>query len=477
MEKTENTLSLITKIEELKKEFKKDFNYNKFESKLVLEVNQYLSQIIQSEIESLMHDRRFLSILYVVAGKQCLKVEGYRMVCVTILNGQGILISAPYFYNRAKGDKARRKQARSKGNNIDCHLGLTLIGMISRFSGNLASEICKMALLCPSNKMAVKLMSDRGVEINNKTLRKVVRDVGQIGLSLRGEISISNKENIEGKTLVIGTDGGRIRERHEKKWENRKGAKRKGYNTDWKEPVLFTMYLTDEKGEIDKGFVPLYDATMQDKDYIFTLIGKYLGTLGCKKLSRIVFVGDGAPWIWARVEKLFKEYFQETPTYQILDYTHAKQALNEILDLLPKKCQEREKITALFKQRLWDGNIEGMEKMIRINYTGQCRKKALNKWDNYFQKNKERMQYSTFKVFGLPQGSGTVESAIRRVINLRLKSCGSFWKKENAEIYLFLRAQLISGRWNIYFNNLIKRMECTEYQFNVKSNSYMEWAA
>jgi len=45
------------------------------------------------------------------------------------------------------------------------------------------------------------------------------------------------------------------------------------------------------------------------------------------------------------------------------------------------------------------------------------------------------MQYSQFKKLGLPQGSGAVESAIKRVINLRLKSSGASWKKENAEIY------------------------------------------
>jgi hypothetical protein len=475
MEKTEDILSLLAKIEELKKEFKKDFNYNKFENNLSKEMDHFLSSIIQSEIESLMHDKTFLSTLYVLAGKKCLKFEGFRMVCTTILNGHNILVSTPYFYRRGKTDKS--KQGRGTGNNIDCHLGLSLIGMVSRFSGNLASEVCKMALLCPSNEMAIRLLNDRGIGINNKTLRKVVRDVGQTGLSRRGGISIGNKEDLEGKTLIIGTDGGRIRERYEKKWENKKGAKRKGYNTDWKEPVLFTMYLTDEKGEIDKGSVPLYDASMQGKDYIFTLMGKYLASLDCKKLSKIVFVGDGAPWIWARAEKLFREYFQETPTYQILDYTHAKQALNEILDLLPKKCQEREKISVLFKQKLWEGDIDGIEKMIRINFIGNSRKKALTKWGNYFQKNKERMQYSEFKTLGLPQGSGTVESAIRRVINLRLKSCGSFWKKENAEIYLFLRSQLISGRWNIFFQNLIKRIEIDEYQLDIKSNSYMKWAA
>jgi hypothetical protein len=40
------------------------------------------------------------------------------------------------------------------------------------------------------------------------------------------------------------------------------------------------------------------------------------------------------------------------------------------------------------------------------------------------------------------------------VINLRLKAPGSFWTRPMAECFLFLRAQLLSGRWEIVLNNL-----------------------
>lgn len=47
---------------------------------------------------------------------------------------------------------------------------------------------------------------------------------------------------------------------------------------------------------------------------------------------------------------------------------------------------------------------------------------------------------------GLPVGSGAIESSIRRVINLRLKGNGIFWKEENAESMLQLRSMVISDR-------------------------------
>ena len=59
-----------------------------------------------------------------------------------------------------------------------------------------------------------------------------------------------------------------------------------------------------------------------------------------------------------------------------------------------------------------------------------------------------RLQYPTFRKQGLPLGSGAIESSVRRVINLRLKSNGIFWRKKHAEEMLQVRAQVISKRWD-----------------------------
>jgi len=472
-----NYESLLTKIEESTEEFKKNLRYNEFEKSLTDLVNHYLAEYIQTVLESIMHDKWFLSVLCSIAGKQCLSFEGYRLVSVNVLNDQRILVSTPYFYNRVKKKKGRKKQGRSKGNNIDCYLGLRKIGMVGSFSGNLASEICTMAVLSPSEDMAVKLLSQRGIEVNVKTLHRIVRDVGQIGLSCRGIISVDQNQPTATGTLVIGIDGGRLRERRSKPGRKKQDMQRQGYTTDWKEPVLFTMYLTDDTGNVDKSFKPVYDATMQGKDYAFRLMEDYLDAIDTSAISRVVFCGDGAPWIWSRAEELFTRRFPNKETWQVLDYTHAKQALEEILDLLPARCKEHDKLRKVFKEALWKGEIDTMEKLIRINFTGKRIEKALNKWNNYFHDNEKRMKYSRFKNEGLPQGSGSVESAIRRVINLRLKSCGSFWKRENAEIYLFLRSQLITGRWNTFFDNLTSRDELPDNQIEIKSNHYLKWAA
>ena len=66
---------------------------------------------------------------------------------------------------------------------------------------------------------------------------------------------------------------------------------------------------------------------------------------------------------------------------------------------------------------------------------------------DYFVSNRERMRYAEFRTQGIPCGSGAIESAIRRIVNLRLKGNGIFWREENAERVLHMRANLKVGRW------------------------------
>ena len=54
----------------------------------------------------------------------------------------------------------------------------------------------------------------------------------------------------------------------------------------------------------------------------------------------------------------------------------------------------------------------------------------------------------------MPCVSGGVESALRRVMILRLKAPGTFWTPEMAECFLFLRSQLLSGRWDTFIDNV-----------------------
>jgi len=441
---------------ELEDELKETFNFSVIEQTLAALVNRFCARILEKIITNFLSDPMVLNVLKQIGGRMAMRFKEYRPITIRLYNGQTIKIYSPYF---VKVRSKKRKKKRGP-NGTGKHVGLSVIGFIGHASGNFVSEIVKLALLCPSLEVAHEVLSERGIQIDVKTIRKYCRELGILGLENRGEISVDGREELEGQTLVIGIDGGRLRERKKKRGKKKKGQKRQGYTTEWREPKLFTIYLLNTEGEVVKEFKPLHDATMGDADGVFDILQRYLKALDLSKVKRMVFCGDGATWIWRRVEGLVgKLGIEEAEIYQVIDYTHAKQNLRKIAELIQERDGKREKVYRKWKRLLWEGDIQAICESICKNLKGKKKSKALKKWNEYFHENQKRMQYAYFKENNIPCGSGCVESAIRRVINLRLKSAGIFWKRDMAEYFLFLRSQLLSKRWRIFMNNVTCRLE------------------
>lgn len=67
---------------------------------------------------------------------------------------------------------------------------------------------------------------------------------------------------------------------------------------------------------------------------------------------------------------------------------------------------------------------------------------VLTRERGYFRRNitAGRRDYHRLAETNWPIGSGAMDSAIGRVINLRLKAAGVFWHQDSAEAVLILRA-------------------------------------
>lgn len=338
---------------------------------------------------------------------------------------------------------------------------MEVLGILGKATPAFLSKMVQMTLLCPSLETAKAVLDEQGVQINIKTLRRYCKLTGQIGMQWRGLISLDGTEKLAGVTVVIGIDGGRLRERRRKLGRWKKGQKRQGFSTEWREPKLFTIYFIDAEGEIIRDMPPLHDATMGKHTAMFALLEQYLVALPLEKAERIVFCGDGAPWIWSDTLDLCQRMnLDMTKVQQVLDYTHAKQQLGKLLDYVGKQGKGKrgkKNLDQKWKNLLWNGKIDSLKTEIEQNCVGRRQVLALKKWQTYFKNNENRMKYQKFEQQGTPCGSGSVESAIRRVINLRLKAPGTFWTIEMAEIFLFLRSQLISGRWTIMMKNLVRQ--------------------
>jgi hypothetical protein len=443
-------------IEQAVCDFHRDADVNRLLLRLRTLLMAFVEQLAVAVIEHRLQQPGFLADLKARAAKSAFRFKGFKATSICLLTGRSFSIHSPYFARAAPKNRRGRKRKKRTAK-TGCHLGLSHMGLLDRCSAVAASAAAQAAVLCPSFDIARQMLSSFGLKMNVKTIQRLCHHIGDSAIEHRHRIALSDADTAAKRILMATLDGGRLRERRAKRGRRPAGLKRQGYHTDWKEPTQLVIQWIDEDGTKSHDIAPIYDATMADTDRAFELMEAYLRQLDCTQADIVVFCADGARRYWSRFQSLAKRL--KLPAHiEVIDYTHAKQNLNEILDRLPSKLQAKERadIVKHCYNLLWQGDISALGQQIRLHIKGRKkRKKALAKFKSYFLDNYRRMQYAAFKNLKLPTGSGCVESAIRRVINLRLKSPGIFWKRKTAEVMLFLRSTLLCGRWKIMLDNLL----------------------
>jgi len=393
-----------------------DFNIHLNINTICDELRQCLvnlaEEIVAPLIEQTLNNPEILAALKISAGTQCLRFHGYRSTSIRLLTGQSITIRSPYFI-KAKSKNRRGPKSSKRKPGAGRHFGLEYLGFIGRVTMLLGSAAVQAAVLCPSFELAGKMLGAHAIRLDEKTIRRICICFGDNAMPLRGNISLSQKDDVQGRMVIVRIDGGRIRERRPKRGRRPAGQKSQGYHTEWKEPKQFVIEIRNPDGEIVKDQTPLYDATLGDIDAAFDLLEIYLQNLNIASADTVVFCGDGNRIYWKRAGKLMQK-LGVSNHHEIVDYTHAKQNLFEIISMLPKKLSAKniKQIADTWKNLLWRGKLDELKRQIQshIHSPHNC-KKALSKLENYFIKNHLRMCYSKFSSLNLPIGSGCVESA------------------------------------------------------------------
>jgi hypothetical protein len=191
---------------------------------------------------------------------------------------------------------------------------------------------------------------------------------------------------------------------------------------------------------------------MKGPDVVFMLPAYYLAAIGITTAKQVLFIADGAPWIWNRIPELIvKVGLDPVKVRQIVDFYHAVEHLNAVASLRKGWNEKRRRQWVSRQTRyLWTGQNELVVQAVREITRGRNSKLIVREM-SYFENNLRRMQYAKARNCKLPIGSGPMESAIRRVINLRMKGNGIFWLEENAEAMIMPRSFYKAGRWNDLF--------------------------
>jgi len=170
--------------------------------------------------------------------------------------------------------------------------------------------------------------------------------------------------------------------------------------------------------------------------------GKLLWASGCSvfadRVPELVFVCDGATWIW----KLVSHYYPSA--IQIVDWYHAEERLERIAEEAFSDLEQRQPWLEKITEALWHGNVEFvMEACQSLSKKSSLAKQALT----YFGNHIERMRYAHFRTAGYLIGSGVIESGCKQIVSRRLKLPGAQWNLDGAILTAKARCVWLSGRW------------------------------
>lgn len=370
--------------------------------------------------------------------------KGRILVRVRFSGGTSLPLSVAYWAR--KGATGRR----GKG----LYPELYLLGIHDHCTPLIASEIAQAAAALCSLEEARHMMESRGCSLNIKTVRNVTKRFAaraRAGQKAEPIVAILRAEDLTGRRVVLSSDGGRLRIRTAKKGCRTK-KKRSRYKTDWREPKLLIIYVVGDNGRVDSKILPLIDGTLKGTDALFALMHIYLRSLNLSSADQILFVADGAHWIWETVQlarKMLSMGGMHCKIIELIDFYHAAQHLHSFAELKRQWSRKKRKQWISQQKRLLKGGeINQAIGNLQMAAKGS-KSKLLQRELMYFVNNRKRLSYKEVAALKMPIGSGAIESAVRRVVNLRLKSPCIFWKEDTAEEMLLLRAYYKSGRWSV----------------------------
>jgi hypothetical protein len=378
-----------------------------------------------------------------------------RSRCVRLLGGLMLWVCSLYCAPSPRQRKAR------KGHGGGLHPELAVFGLHDGNSAALASMVARHAALMPSFELARQELARRGTKLGIKTVQRITHGLGrQLLIARRQDLQrfrdglMPAGTEFAGKRVCVQIDGGRIRLRKATRKQKGKGKAKKQtrrYKGEWREPKLVTIFEIGKDGRMLPKSRARIDGTFAGPDELMELVAMHLHRLGAAKAEVVAFLADGAPWIWERLGWVAKRAgLDEGKVTYTLDWCHALHHVGLALAALKLAKEEHKRVFKKFRKWLKKGEAAGV-----LNELDQLGKKRGMAWAMetpmaYLDKHLEagRLEYDAMQEQGLPIGSGAIESAVRRVVNQRLKGNGMMWLEGNAEGMLQLRAAALTERWD-----------------------------
>ena len=230
-----------------------------------------------------------------------------------------------------------------------------------------------------------------------------------------------------------------------------KGKKqRRRFRVQWREPKLLIVFVMDEKGRMKRGSRPWIDGTFQGPDECMELVALHLHRLGAAEAEVVTFSGG------RRAVDLGAAGVGRAAAGPAAGKGRAGVGLVSC----SASCEPgvggvgfaTRRTAALVSPAVWPApagaSVPGDG---QLSLLAESQPPQATVWTpiRYLEAHAEagHLRYGYFRSRGVALGSGAIESAIRRVVNLRLKGPGLLWEEANAEGMLVVRAAVLTERW------------------------------
>jgi hypothetical protein len=348
---------------------------------------------------------------------------------------------------------------------------LAVLGIQEGKSPALVRDIGRQTALLPSYAAAQQELAEHGLVLNIKEVHAIGHYAGAAALTYRRrELDLYRQgklpaANGHGKRFAAMIDGGRTKVRkatRKQKGQGKSKTQKRRFRTDWREVKQIIVFEMDAQGRMKKGTKPILDGTFAGPDEILEVLAMRLHQVGASQAEVVAFRSDGAPWIWERLQWVIRRLgLDAKQVSQGLDWCHAVHHVSLALEPLLEGAERKrvfKKLRKWLKQGSWRKVVA---ELLKLGAEAELPEES-PLWTEiaYLDRHGEQghLDYATFRRRGLPLGSGAIESAIRRVINLRLKGNSIFWQEDNAEAMLVLRGLVLSGRWNEVFTKITESL-------------------
>jgi hypothetical protein len=325
------------------------------------------------------------------------------------------------------------------------------LGLVDSYSPTAARWMCRAGSLAGSYQAAsLDLLTYAHLEIDGRQIQRMIAQMAPQMTDWR-EAQTAVFNPLPGEIFSVCADGTGAPMRR-KELKGRKGKQPDGTarTREVKVGALFTHHRPqpDEKPVRDYNTTSYIAHIACAQDFGAKLRAEAIRR-GIAKAKVVVFLGDGAVWIW----KLARVNFPNA--VYVLDYYHALEHLTLLTNALfgegsvLAKKHFRQWRKALLKDKVHQVIAQAKADLPTRGQTQTLAKKQIA----YLEPNRSKMLYQTYREAGYFIGSGGVEAACKSVVGQRLKQSGMLWSLKGAQHVLAVRCALLSGWFDDFWKH------------------------